>query len=213
MPKYVCGECGEVFESKDARDEHSHDEGSSRLPSFTFDIPDFTLKQVAVLGGVFLMATLFMGTAFFYSSLTPSSHGGSSGGGGSEPSPPVGYTIQSQSDVPQVPASALPSSAVTDRQLSQDVQLYLLTRPAVLLQYSCTGCPGTVDGLSDIAQKYNSGQTWVYVAPYRDMDSRIALTGFRRGPRRMDTVNRSAIEGFICTTLRERPVPCAFRQE
>ncbi len=213
MPKYVCGECGGVFRSKEARENHTHEEKGGIVPAISrgFRAPDLTLKKVAVLGGVFLMATLFMGTAFFYSSLSPANSGGGSGGSTSEPSPPVGYTVRSQSDVPDVSSGELPASPVSDTQLSQDVQLYLLTRPAVLLQYSCTDCPETVSTLSGIASDYNSEQTWVYVAPYRDMDSRVALTAYQRGPIRLDEADSTRIEDFICTALQQQPVQCAFR--
>ncbi|MDY6769438.1 MAG: C2H2-type zinc finger protein [Candidatus Nanohaloarchaea archaeon] len=211
MPRYVCDECGDVFDSKEALQEHGHEDDGQRFRLPELRVPDLTVKQLAVLGGVVLMSTLFLGTVFFASSLAPSSP--SSGGNtrAREPSPPVGYTVRSQSDIPNVDSSRLPSSPVVDRQLSQDVQLYLLTRPAVLLQYSCTGCPETVDRLRSIAQDFNGAQTWVYVAPYRDMEARIAATGFRQGPRRFDTVDRGSIEAFICTALRDRPVRCAVR--
>lgn len=220
MPRYVCDECGETFESKDALRSHSHEEDDG----FDLSLPDvdpsrmfeweFQKKLLAVLGAV-LMSTLFMGTAFFYSSISP---GGSGGGGSSpaarEPSPPVGYTIQSAADVPRVPGDALPSGAVSETQLGQDAQLNLLAgadgSPAVLLQYSCEDCQGTVNDLVAIAEAYNSGTTWVYVAPYRDMESRVAATAFRRSIK-MDGVNRSRIEGFICSSLRGQPVRCAVR--
>ncbi|MDY6761593.1 MAG: DUF3105 domain-containing protein [Candidatus Nanohaloarchaea archaeon] len=207
MPRYVCEACGEVFESKEAREQHTHDEDGTRFPGVDVSIPDLSMKQFAVLGGVFLMATLFMGTVFFASSLSP----GTPGGGGTaarEPSPPVGYTIQSRGDIPSVSQTALPTGAVSDTPLPQDVQLYLLAQQSVLLQYSCQDCPGTVSDLENIASSFNTDRTWVYVAPYRDMDSKIAVTGLQRGPLRLDTVDRQQIETFICDTLQDRPIQC-----
>ncbi|MFB6294952.1 MAG: hypothetical protein ABEI97_04285, partial [Candidatus Nanohaloarchaea archaeon] len=165
MPRYVCDECGDVFKSKAERDAHEHENRGGRLPLPAFRVPDLTLKQFAVLGGVFLMATLFMGTVFFASSLSPGSPGTSTGAG-QEPSPPVGYTIQSRGDIPQVSQDEIPSGAVATQPLPEDVQLYLLTQQSVLLQYSCTDCPDTVAALEDIAASYNTDRTWVYVAPY-----------------------------------------------
>ncbi len=208
MPRYVCDACGEVFKSKEARDEHEHDSDRSRLQGLQFTVPDLTLKQFAVLGGVFLMATLFMGTVFFASSLSPGSPGGSGGASSREPSPPVGYTIQSQGDIPRVSEADLPASAVSDTPLSEDVQLYLLTQQSVLLQYSCSDCPDTVAALSDIASTYNSDRTWVYVAPYPDMDDRVAATGFQRGPLRLETVDRDELGSFICDALQDQPIQC-----
>ncbi|MDY6766472.1 MAG: hypothetical protein SVW77_03825, partial [Candidatus Nanohaloarchaea archaeon] len=120
-----------------------HDTGSSFRSSLSLSVPDLTLKQLAVLGGVALMSTLFLGTVFFASSIGPSSPR-SGGTTAREPSPPVGYTVQSQADIPKVRQERLPQGAVVDHQLDEDVQLFLLAQPAVLLQYSCTDCPGTV---------------------------------------------------------------------
>jgi len=211
MPRYVCSECGEVFDSKEARENHSHEgAGSSlRIPT-DFSIPDLTLNQMAVLGGVFLMATLFMGTAFFYSSTAPASPGSSGGGSLQESSPPVGHSIQSQSDVPGRGEADLPSGAVSEQQLSTETQIYLLTRPAVLLQYSCVDCPETVSELEKVASDFNVDRNWVYVAPYTDMNATIAMTAYRRSAK-LDSFDRSRAESFICSNLNDRPVPCAFR--
>lgn len=217
MPKYVCSECGEVFGSKEAKEEHGHeDRGSAlRIPrdfsSLTdVSIPRLSLKQLAVLGGVFLMSTLFMGTVFFGSSLSPSSPGSGGGAGFDEPSPPVGYSIQSQADIPQRSEVDLPGSAISQQQLSTKAQLYLLTRPVVLLQYSCVDCPGTVQELGQLASDFNAERDWVYVAPYRDMNATISLTAFRQSEE-MDSFNRSRAESFVCSSLNQQPVPCAFR--
>lgn len=215
MPQYVCDECGEVFDSKEELADHEHEDGFSFSPGFLDSIRSLTPKQVLAIVGAVLMSTLFLGPVFFYSTIGPSS-----GGGGSspdvqrrEPNPPVGYTVTSAADIPQVPESELPGSAVVDEQLGQDVQLYLLAggdgKPAALLQYSCTGCSGTVSDLRSVAESFNSGSTWVYVAPYRDMDSRIAVTTFRSSIK-LDSFNRTRITGFICAGLNNRPVRCAF---
>ncbi|MDY6773693.1 MAG: C2H2-type zinc finger protein [Candidatus Nanohaloarchaea archaeon] len=210
MPKYVCDKCGEVFRSKEELEEHSHSSsGVSRLSGI--ELPDLSLKQIGVLFAVFLMSSLFLGTAFFTSSIGPSSQNSGGGPAVQGTNPPTGYTVRSASDIPQVPQSQIPDSAVTEEPLSRDTQVYLLTRPAVLLQYSCTGCSGTVQELSSIAKKYNSGRTWVYVAPYREMDSRIAVTGFRRIPLKLEDVDKKEIGGFICSSLRQRPVQCALQ--
>ncbi|MFB6294565.1 MAG: hypothetical protein ABEI97_02290, partial [Candidatus Nanohaloarchaea archaeon] len=73
---------------------------------------------------------------------------------------------------------------------------------------SCRDCPATVAALKDIAASYNTDRTWVYVAPYPDMDSRIAATGFRRGPLRLETVDKQEIGSFICDALQNQPIQC-----
>ncbi|MFB6265533.1 MAG: hypothetical protein ABEI07_00435, partial [Candidatus Nanohaloarchaea archaeon] len=214
MPKYVCDECGEVFDSKEELAGHTHEESGFNLSlDFLARARNFTWKQVLAVIGVVLMSTLFMGSAFFYSSLAPST--GSSGNNLPETraKPPVGYTIGSVSDVPNVPRSRMPDRAVVEEQLSGDVQLNLLTgyygNPAALLQYSCNDCPGTVSKLVDVANSFNSGTTWVYVAPYRDMDARISATAFRKSVK-LEEFNRTELENFICNGLNQRPLKCGL---
>ncbi|MDY6768871.1 MAG: hypothetical protein SVW02_02060 [Candidatus Nanohaloarchaea archaeon] len=206
MPRYVCDECGAVFDSKEEREGHTHDTASSRISGVDLSIPDLSLRQLAVLGGVVLMATLFLGTAFFASSLGPS--GGSGAAAAREPSPPVGYTLQSRADVPAVSQAELPASPVVERPLSQDVQLYLLAQQSVLLQYSCSDCPAVVSNLTAIAESFNTDRTWVYVAPYPDMDSVVAATGLRRGPLRLETADQGQLQTFACDALQNRPIQC-----
>ncbi|MCJ7478885.1 MAG: DUF3105 domain-containing protein [Candidatus Nanohaloarchaeota archaeon QJJ-7] len=211
MPKYVCDECGEVFQSKEELESHAHE--SSKAPRLqNLQIPSLSLRQIAVLFGVFLMATLFMGTVFFASSMGPSDQNERGTPASTEDtSPPTGYTVQSQGDIPRVSNAELPGSAVTGSEISHDAQVYLLTRPSVLLQYSCTGCQETVQNLSGIAKDYNNDRNWVYVAPYSDMDSKIAVTGFQRGPLKLEEVDDDRIGSFICSSLQEQPLQCAFR--
>lgn len=220
MPTYVCEECGEAFDSKDAYRAHGHEESTAR--SYVPDISPreivawFTLKKAAVLFGVLLMGTLFMGTAFFYSSF--------GGGGGStgtstptETEPPSGRSITDPSQLPQVSDSALPRRPVSTEPLSRDVQIALLVgqatgEPAILLQYGCENCPETVQTLEEIAQRFNGpDQTWVFVAPYPDMEATVAMTAFQQ-VRKLDEADRAEIERFICdrlrATARTPPITC-----
>lgn len=215
MPRYVCDRCDAVFDSKDGLAAHDCGEDGgmdvlARVRGTAGWLRGLNRKQLFTLVGVFLMSTLFMGTAFFYSSISP---GAAPSGGSSspnEPQPPVGYTIRSQGDVPT--DVDFPDRTVVAEQLGDDVQLGILAgaatgNPAVLLQYSCTDCPETVDRLERTAQRYNGGQTWVFVAPYHDMEERISLTAFQRG-RKLDAFNRTVVDSFICTSLQNRPVEC-----
>lgn len=223
MPRFVCDDCGDVFDSKADLSAHREDcdvertsaQVASSIRGVIDGVRSLTLRQVFVLFGIVLMGTLFAGTAFYYSTISPTS--GPSGGGdgvSQETTPPVGYTIRSGADVPDVRQGDLPEGTVVDRELSHDVQLSLLTgsvtgNGAVLLQYSCEDCPETRDALASIAGRFNGGTSWVFVAPYRDMDERVAATAFQR-KQSFDAVNETQIETFICTSLRNEPVECAI---
>ncbi|MFB6076985.1 MAG: hypothetical protein ABEK12_02550, partial [Candidatus Nanohaloarchaea archaeon] len=169
MPTYVCEECEETFDSREAYEAHGHDAAGSggRLPDVSVReiLAWFTLRKIGVLLGVVLMSTLFIGSAFFYSSLSPSNGDGGKRPARRETVPPSGRTISGPGDVPDVPVSAFPQKPVTGTRLPHDVQVALLTgqatgSPAVLLQYSCD-CPDIRASLERIAGEYNSpGTAW-----------------------------------------------------
>lgn len=212
MPRYVCDECGNVFDSKAELESHDHsDTGKKSRSSFNLALPSFlkelTLTKIVVLFGILLMSTLFLGTAFFTSTL--SGGGGGDNAPGSDTVPPAGYTVQHQDDIPVVSGDRIPENSVSSTPLEEDVQVHLLAQPSVLLQYSCSNCNGTVQSLKDIADRYNAGRTRVYVAPYPAMESRVAATAFQRGPVKMGAVNRTRIENFICSMPGSQPVACA----
>lgn len=220
MPTYVCDTCEKAFDSKARLREHQEThtgEGTAwdpvgtlvRWKDFLFGL---TLRQLAVLVGVVLMATLFAGTAFFYSTLAPSTGGSAGPVNVEETDPPTGQTLQRGDALPDVDQEQLPQGYVSRQQLSHDAQVYLLFRggqrgqPATLLQYNCAFCPNLVENLTAVAQNF---QGWVYVAPYRDMNRSIALTGPQRGPLFLDTFDRGQIESTICSWLRNQPIACA----
>lgn len=221
MPRFVCDDCDAVFDSREALQDHREEcdaDGSGRasVRATIERVQGLSRRQALAIVGAVLMGTLFLGPVAFASSL------GGGGGGGDAPTgprqetnPPVGYTVQTAADIPQITQDDLPNGTVADHQLSDAVQLNLLTGSAtgagtVLLQYSCTDCQEVRDGLASIADRFNGGQSWVFVAPYRDMDATIALTAFQRKVT-MDAVNTTRIETFICTSLRQQPVECALR--
>ncbi len=81
-----------------------------------------------------------------------------------------------------------PRARISDRPIPLAVQKHILEhvplsaggqRPGILLQYNCVKfeCePDLVDRLRAIAQRYE----YVYMAPYPEMDAKIALTAYRR---------------------------------
>lgn len=219
MPTYVCDTCEKAFDSKERLREHQESHGGGgvtwnpmepvvRWKDFLLGL---TLRQLAVLIGVVLMATLFAGTAFFYSTLSP---GGTPQGpvNVEETNPPTGQGVRTVGDLPEVEQSELPSGYVSQQPLSHDVQVHLLYRggpsgqPAVLLQYSCAFCPGLVENLTRVAQNY---QGWVYVAPYRDMNASVAVTAPQRQPMLLDRFDQRQIANQVCVWLQNQPIACA----
>lgn len=62
--------------------------------------------------------------------------------------------------------------------IPRELQVHNLEDGGVLVQYSCPeGCPGLVEKLEKIVQGYDK---FVILAPYPDMDHRIALTAWTR---------------------------------
>lgn len=227
MPTYACDECDKAFKRKDALREHMEQHGDGSVSTDRFSLPDIswqdirgklTKRNIGLLMGVFLMSTLFLGTAQFMASTSPGGGGGLFGGGSNdapdrdETSPPAGFSVTGPDDV-DVSQDELPAGQVSDEWLPPEVQLHLLMQggqqgqPAVLLQYNCPdGCPELVDELEQVAQDFDG---WVYVAPYQEMDERVAMTAFRQ-IERMDTFDRSRAETFICNSLQNQPLACAL---
>jgi hypothetical protein len=67
---------------------------------------------------------------------------------------------------------------VHDAPIPNELQVHNLEDGGVLVQYNCLdGCPDLVTELSGIVGRYSEG---VILAPYPDMDTRIALTAWQR---------------------------------
>ncbi len=232
MPVYECGDCGERFRSKTALNEHKEDcspsrkQGTdsdtafndlrSRLSSLAKLHPRrirnaFTMRNIALFFGLFLMSTLFLGSAMFMMTTSPDRGDGGGGGNVQETSPPTGQSIQSAGDIPQVSDDELPESHVSGQPLSEDVQLYLLMRggpqndPAALAQYNCPeGCPELEQDIAAFAEEFNG---WVYMAPNSDLDNQVVLTA----PYRMDqqdAFDPDAAHSFVCQGLQNQPLAC-----
>ena len=62
--------------------------------------------------------------------------------------------------------------------IPNELQVHNLEDGGVMVQYSCPeGCPEIVDALAGIVERY---YTQVILAPYPDMEARIALTSWER---------------------------------
>lgn len=208
MPTYACDECDKAFRKKQALKDHI---AEAHTGEESFDVigrvkggwrwlSNLTLRQLGILFAVVLMSTLFAGTAFFASTLAPA------GGSGQQRqgryiNPLTGYAAD------RVPDVSL-NTYTHQQQLNEDEQLYALVAgssddgPAVLLQYSCTDCPAVVNTLQQVAQQYEG---YVHVAPYRDMDSRVAATALGN-IRTYEDPASSELSRFVCSSFQRFPV-------
>ena len=80
--------------------------------------------------------------------------------------------------------------------VQNELQVHNLEDGGVMVQYNCPeGCPDVIDDLAAIVQRYDRQ---VILAPYPDMDARIALTAWGRIDT-LERVNESRIVAFIET--------------
>ncbi|MDY6788935.1 MAG: hypothetical protein SVV03_03130 [Candidatus Nanohaloarchaea archaeon] len=216
MPSFNCPNCGEEFNSRKKREEHIQIQHSGETPEEEVPLGQriremFTFRKMAVIFGMLLMVGLPLGGTVFYSGTGGTNPGRSGESTAYTSNPPVGRGLR---NVPEVDSSEIPQRNVLSEPLSKDMQVYLLLqggkeklgqgfRPSVLLQYSCR-CPNTSRKLVSIAEKYPG---WVYVAPYRDMNSTIAVSSFQR-LKEMEEPDEIEIEEFICSSLRKKPLKC-----
>lgn len=236
MPVYECGDCGERFRSKDALNSHKEDctpsvtdredtgtavndlfSGSGLKKLHPSNIAGkLTMQNLALFFGLFLMSTLFLGTASFMMTTSPGGgigdlFGGTGNVAAQETSPPTGQSIADESDIPQVPESDVPASPVVTNPLDDNVQLHLLiqggqeNQPGALVQYNCPdGCPELEQELAEFVEGYNG---WVYTAPNPDLDEPIILTALHDMDRQ-DEFDEDAAHDFICRNLQNQPLAC-----
>lgn len=213
MPKFTCSECGEKFDERREREDHIeaiHEAPDPRIERYKSLLlsKKFWGASIAII----LMIVLPLGTGIFYSSVGSGSSGskidlGFLGGGNDwQTDPPVGQNIQR---VPNVDQNDVPRVQILDEPLSKEMQVYLLVRgsgsqsqpgPAAALQYSCTNCPETVAKLEAVAESFNNEDSWVYVAPYPDMDSRVSLSLYQ-SLQTFDEPSQGELASSICDSF------------
>ncbi len=77
--------------------------------------------------------------------------------------------------------------------IPNELQVHNLEDGGVMVQYNCEDCDGLVDQLAEIVRRYHDH---VILAPYPDMDSRIALTAWGRIDK-FDEFDEQRIATFI----------------
>ncbi|MGC9467401.1 MAG: DUF3105 domain-containing protein [Anaerolineae bacterium] len=77
--------------------------------------------------------------------------------------------------------------------IPNELQVHNLEDGGIMVQYNCPdGCPDLVAQLADVVERYDH----VILAPYPDMESRIALTAWGRIDR-LESFNEGRIVRFI----------------
>ncbi|PWB47781.1 MAG: hypothetical protein C3F12_03605 [Candidatus Methylomirabilota bacterium] len=89
-------------------------------------------------------------------------------------------------------ASGLARWGVYTEPVSKELQVHNLEDGGVVIQYACQDCPDLVKQLTAIAERYDH----VILAPYPDMDRKIALTAWGRIDK-FDEFNEARIVTFI----------------
>lgn len=109
--------------------------------------------------------------------------------------PHVPYNSDPPTSGPHTPHLA--KWGVHDRPVPKEVQVHNLEDGGVNIQYNCPdGCPDLVEKLKGIARRYKR----VVLAPYPGMDTRVALTAWRRLDK-FDEFNERRIIHFIDTHI------------
>lgn len=226
MPTFTCPQCGDEFDERRDREQHIEDVHESPDPRIERFKRLMTSKKFwGASLAIILMIVLPLGSGLFYSSI---------GGGGGSPeidlgflgggydwqtNPPVGQNLRS---VPRVNPDNIPQTTIIDDPIAKKMQVYLLLQgsgsqqnpgPAALLQYSCQDCPETVSMLESVAQSFNNEATWVYVAPYPDMDERVSVSVYQ-SLQTFDDPTEAELSSSICesfsTSFRQfSPLRCA----
>ena len=92
--------------------------------------------------------------------------------------------------------NAIARWGIHDRPIPNELQVHNLEDGGVMVQYNCPdGCDELVTQLSQLVNRYDDH---VILAPYPDMDARIALTAWGRIDK-LDEVDLERIERFIRT--------------
>lgn len=214
MPKFECSDCGEKFNSKEKRRIHEKKKhGETVDESSGTSLSVFGSKKIGAALIIIFMIGLPLGGGVFYSSLSPSKGSSSYNYTGN---PPEGYE-----GIPK--KGEIPEKTVLSEPLEDHEQVYLMAKggsvdigegfkPAVLLQYSCDNCPQTVSSIERIASEFNQNERHVFVAPYRDMESEVAVSGLKNVTK-FEEFDSEKVENAICGKLGEIAVNCAFKGE
>ncbi len=139
-----------------------------------------TLKK---LGGIFVLVLLIAGLGY----------GGYRWVSGARYYPPTDFTGHTED---------LPSGHILTEPMPLPIQKHMLEhadgrgRPGVIINYNCEDfdcAPDLIERLTEVAQEYSD---YVYLAPFPDMDTKIALTHVGK-LETLDAFDEGRIRAFI----------------
>lgn len=175
MSKIVCTKCGKEFSSQEALAQHTRTKHSAKTAYFN-------LKQKGKIRNwsiSVVVAVLIIGSIYFAISNTKTL-------------PPTDIQAHVEEN---------PPSHILKEPMPIAVQKHMLEhadgsgQPGVVINYNCEdySCEADlIEKLEALAVKYN----YVYVAPFPNMDAKIALTRYRK-IEILDSYDEKRIEGFI----------------
>ncbi|MBI4639475.1 MAG: DUF3105 domain-containing protein [Candidatus Tectomicrobia bacterium] len=89
-----------------------------------------------------------------------------------------------------------PEQQISDRPVPKEIQVHVLEHGGIMIQYNCQNCDDLISKLGEIAKRYKD----VYLAPYPDMDAKIALTAWGKLAK-LEEYDEKTIVKFIKTSI------------
>ncbi len=179
MDKFVCTKCEREFGSKEALYQHTQAKHTEEVKKLRFQLNERQKRKIRNWSIFIVITVLFAGSVYFLTSSTKTL-------------PPT--DIQGHIE-------ANPSSHILKEPMPIEIQKHMLEHadgygpPGVVINYNCEdyNCEdGLIENLEAFAEKY----TFVYIAPFPNMNAKIVLT--RHGKIEiLDSYDKERIENFI----------------
>lgn len=179
MDNIICTECKKEFGSEDALVQHTKIKHPKETKQSAFKLGAKQKRKIKNWSIFIVIAVLVVGSIYFFVSNIKNL----------PPTDPQGHS------------EANPLSHILKQPMSIAVQKHMLEHadgkgsPGVIINYNCIDykCEDDlIEKLESFAKEYNH----VYVAPFPNMDAKIALTKYRK-IELFDTYNSNAIRLFI----------------
>jgi hypothetical protein len=152
-------------------------------------------QNLLVTGGIGLIAILFLGL-LIYEAARPRPGMAMPDLGNPHIQPPEKGVYNSYPPTSGPHYTNLASWGIHETPISNELQVHNLEDGGVMVQYSCPeGCTELVSQLTKVVERYDHG---VILAPYPDMEARIALTAWNRIDK-FKTFDEARIVKFIKT--------------
>ena len=150
-------------------------------------------QNLLVSGGIAVIALLFVGW-LVYASSRPQPGMAMPDLGNLHIQPPQTATYNSSPPTSGPHYTSIAPWGIHDEPIPNELQIHNLEDGGVMVQYNCPdGCADLIEKLTGIVERYDEQ---VILAPYPDMDARIALTAWNRIDT-LDAFNEKRIMAFI----------------